>query len=81
MEITYALDKISSISDNSRKKLQKIAVQKNYSKGDHLLELWHIDRRLHYIVSGSARVYYLREGRDGQFIGGLESLFTGKPSP
>lgn len=88
MEITDALDKISSISDISRKKLQKIAVQKSYAKGDRLPELWHIDRHLHYIVSGSARVYYLREGRDisdyfamdGQFIGGLESLFTGEPS-
>lgn len=88
MEIIDALDEISPVSDTSREELQKITAQKAYLKGDHLLKLWHVSRHLHYIVSGSARIYYMREGRDisdyfamdGQFIGGLESLFTGEPS-
>lgn len=88
MEIADALNEISPVSDTSIKKLQQIVVQKDYEKGDHLLDLWHVNHHFHFIMNGSARVYYLQEGRDishyfaldGQFIGGLESLFTGEPS-
>lgn len=88
MEIINALNEISPLSHSSIKKLQQIVVQKNYAKGDHLLDLGHVNYHLHFIVRGSSRIYYLRDGRDishyfaldKQFIGGLESLFTGKPS-
>ncbi|MHB1278554.1 MAG: Crp/Fnr family transcriptional regulator [Bacteroidia bacterium] len=57
-------------------------------KGTHLLNFGQVDRYMHFVVQGSGRVYYVRDGRDitdylamdGQFLGGVESLFTGKPS-
>lgn len=89
MDIIDAFQKLSPISPGSVRELQKIIVAKHYPKGQHLLQLWEVDHYFHFIAKGSARVYYLREGNDitdyfaldGQFIGGLESLYAGKPSP
>lgn len=82
------MDEISPVSDPSKNTLQQFVTRNDYQRGDHLLDMGQINYHFHFIVEGSARVYYLREGRDishyfaldGQFIGGLESLFTGEPS-
>jgi CRP-like cAMP-binding protein len=53
-----------------------------------LLEVGEVSRQLYFLESGLARVFYYHKGLDvtdyfaiqGQFIGGVESLFTGQPS-
>jgi CRP-like cAMP-binding protein len=79
---------LSSLSEASIAELKKLVVEKELPKGHRLLNLWQIDRYLHFIVKGAGRVYYLKDGQDisdyfamdGQFLGGLESLFTQQPS-
>lgn len=88
MEIIESLCKICPISELSKQEFLSIIIENNYSKGHSLLNLWETDKYFHYIVKGSGRVYYLRNGlditdyfaMDGQFLGGIESLFTRKPS-
>lgn len=53
-----------------------------------LLEVGEVSRQVYFLDSGLARVFYYHKGLDvtdyfameGQFIGGVESLFTGQPS-
>lgn len=88
MDLLEALHEISPLTVDSQRQLQSIVVEKAYPKGHHLLNLGQVDRHLYFVAEGSARVYYVRDGRDisdyfavdGQLIGGVESLFTGKPS-
>jgi CRP-like cAMP-binding protein len=88
MKIVESLTRICSISEKSKQKFCKIIFENNYPKGHNLLNLWQVDRYFHFIVKGSGRVFYLRNGQDitdyfamdGQFIGGIESLFTKEPS-
>ncbi len=86
MDIIDTCHELSPFSKKSSEELRKIIVQKEHPKGAHLLRLGEIDRYFHFIQEGSARVYYYRAGEDitdyfaldGQFIGGLESLFEQK---
>lgn len=86
MDILDAFQNLSPISRQSTEEIQKIVIAKRYSKGQQLLKLNEIDRYFHFIAKGSARVFYVWEGQDitdyfaldGQFIGGLESLFSEK---
>ncbi|MBN2611080.1 MAG: Crp/Fnr family transcriptional regulator [Bacteroidales bacterium] len=88
MQLIETLNRICPISDSSMQEFNNIIIEKKYPKGHVLLNLWQTDRYFHYIVKGSGRVYYLRNGlditdyfaMDGQFIGGIESLFTREPS-
>ncbi|XOV92543.1 MAG: Crp/Fnr family transcriptional regulator [Bacteroidota bacterium] len=88
MDMFTAISQISPLSIESLDNLRAITLEKSYPKGHHLLDLWQVDRNFHFIVKGSGRVYYLRNGldvtdyiaMDGQFLGGLESLFTKAPS-
>ncbi|MGE0589799.1 MAG: Crp/Fnr family transcriptional regulator [Cyclobacteriaceae bacterium] len=88
MDIFTAITHVSPLSATSMEEFKDIVQQKEYAKGHALLDLWQVDRHFHFIVKGSGRVYYLRNGNDvtdyiamdGQFIGGLESLFTHQPS-
>lgn len=88
MDIFTAITNISPLSVASLTEFKAIVQQNEYAKGHSLLDLWQVDRHFHFIVKGSGRVYYLRNGNDvtdyiamdGQFIGGLESLFTHQPS-
>ena len=60
----------------------------NYPKSTHLLEIGKVARNMYFIRKGLARVYYVRNDLDvtdyfavdNQFIGGVPSLFTGRPS-
>jgi signal-transduction protein with cAMP-binding, CBS, and nucleotidyltransferase domain len=88
MEIIQALNMVSKLSAEAIEKLEAIMVERVYPKGHHLLSLWQVDHHFHYIVKGSGRVYYMRNGQDitdyialdHQFIGGVESIFTKQPS-
>lgn len=88
MELIDALCAISPISKESCDRLLEIILEiireRQLPKGYILLDFNHIDSDLHFIVKGSGRVYYLKDGRDvtdyiamdGHFLGGVESLFT-----
>ena len=79
---------IYPISQSTQNLFLRIVEKNTYSKGHSLLDLWEIDRYFHFIVKGSGRVFYLRNGQDitdylamdGHFLGGVESLFTQEPS-
>lgn len=83
-----AFNAFGPLKADSKEALQNIISEKKYIKGQHLLEIGQIDRYLHFIVKGSGRVYYLKDGQDvtdyfaldGGFLGGLESTFTGQAS-
>lgn len=88
MEIIKTISQISPLSQESQDALESIIVDQEFSKGHHLLNIGYIDRDFHYVVTGSGRVYYLKDGKDitdyiamdGDFLGGVESLFTRQPS-
>jgi len=88
MNMIDAIQAISPVSEESLMKLQEIIEEQAYPKGHSLLNLWQVDRYFHFIVKGSGRVYYLKDGidmtdyiaLDGHFLGGVVSLFTGEPS-
>ncbi|UZR98116.1 Crp/Fnr family transcriptional regulator [Chondrinema litorale] len=88
MKMLETLSLLSSLSKESQEQLVDLITEHQYSKGHVLLNLWQIDREVHFIVKGSGRVYYLRNGQDitdyiamdGQILGGVESLFTQTPS-
>ncbi|MEQ8469878.1 MAG: Crp/Fnr family transcriptional regulator [Marinoscillum sp.] len=88
MDIFTAIQHVSQLSEASLLDFKELVRQADYPKGHALLDLWQVDRDFHFIVKGSGRVYYMRDGQDitdyiamdGQFIGGLESLFSRKPS-
>lgn len=86
--IIEAFTAISPLSEAAREAIVEVTTHHTYPKGHHLLELWHVDRYFHYIHHGAGRVYYLKDGLDitdyfaldQQFLGGVESLFTQRPS-
>jgi len=88
MNMIDAIQTISPVSEESLMKLQEIIEEQTYPRGHTLLNLWQVDRYFHFIVKGSGRVYYLKDGidmtdyiaLDGHFLGGVVSLFTGEPS-
>ena len=79
---------VSPLPDLCKQEMEKIISENQYPKGHHLLRIWQVSYHMHFIVQGSGRIYYLREGLDitdyiaieNQFIGGVESLFTHEPS-
>ncbi|ULQ55192.1 Crp/Fnr family transcriptional regulator [Flavihumibacter rivuli] len=88
MHILDTLNQIHSLCPQSNQLLGELVQEQELPKGYPLLHFGQVDLHLHYIVKGSGRVYYLRDGQDitdyiaieGQFLGGVESLFTRKPS-
>lgn len=88
MTIFEAFQQFTAISPRPLQELQQLIVEEKYSKGEHLLRFGEYDKDFFFIVEGSARAYYLRDGTDitdyfaldGQFIGGLESLFQAEPA-
>ncbi|HCS20837.1 MAG TPA: cyclic nucleotide-binding protein [Bacteroidetes bacterium] len=79
---------IEPLNEEIQQELRAAIRCRELTKGTHLLKFGEVDRYMHFVVQGSGRVYYLRDGRDitdylamdGQFLGGVESLFTGKAS-
>ncbi|MBV6640073.1 MAG: Crp/Fnr family transcriptional regulator [Cyclobacteriaceae bacterium] len=88
MDMFSLISSMSPLSSESLDEFRNITTQNDYPKGHSLLDFNQVDRHFHFIVKGSGRVYYLRNGiditdyiaMDGQFFGGLESLFTKEPS-
>ncbi|MEQ9306775.1 MAG: Crp/Fnr family transcriptional regulator [Marinoscillum sp.] len=88
MDIFAAIQQVSPLSQKSLSDFRELVETRDYPKGHILLNLWQVDRDFHFIIKGSGRVYYMRDGlditdyiaMDGQFLGGVESLFTHKPS-
>jgi signal-transduction protein with cAMP-binding, CBS, and nucleotidyltransferase domain len=83
-----AMLRISPLSAEAATALDKAIAMKLCAKNTHLLQIGQIDRHFYFINKGCGRVYYLKDGHDvtdfiamdQQFIGGVESLFTRKPS-
>ena len=68
--------------------MSNLIEQGSFQKGHHLLNFWQIDHHMHFVMKGSGRVYYIKDGldvtdyiaMDGQFLGGVISVFTQQPS-
>lgn len=83
-----AILSFSPLSEKSLAELEEITNHHFIKKNTQLLEIGQISYYLYFIVKGLGRVYYVRDGvditdyfaMDGNFIGGVESIFTGKPS-
>lgn len=88
MDIFDTINQFQKLSPESIQKLREIIFEQKVPRGHHLLEIGEVDQFFHFIITGSGRVYYLKEdlditdyiAMDGQFLGGVESLFTHQPS-
>lgn len=86
--LVSALTSFSNTPVSVVQELENAVVTQFLGKGESLLEIGQVARKMYFIHTGVARVYYLKEGRDvtdyfaidNQFIGAVESLFTQKPS-
>ena len=88
MTLIDAFKKIHPATKETQRCIEDLIIHTNYPKGHQLLEIGQIDRYLHFVVKGSGRVFYYQKGRDvtdyialdGQFLGGVSSVFSGLPS-
>lgn len=88
MHVIDALCNIQPLSQDARQNILETIEESTYPKGHHLLNFWEVDRHVHFIVKGSGRVYYLKNGHDvtdyialdQQFLGGVISVFTQQAS-
>ena len=88
MDLFETVSLFHTLSPEGMQRFRDIVFERKLSKGFHLLKLGEIDRHFHFIKQGSGRVYYLKDdldvtdyiAMDGQFLGGVESLFTQQPS-
>lgn len=88
MDLITAISRISPLSAESQKHFGELVLERHFKAGEKLLELGVIDREFHFIKQGSGRVFYLLDGKDvtdyfamdGEFLGGVASLFTGTAS-
>ncbi|TNE79300.1 MAG: Crp/Fnr family transcriptional regulator [Bacteroidetes bacterium] len=88
MGILEATQAVEPLSLESAKALAQIIERKSLKKGQHVLYFGEVDKYMHFMVQGAGRVYYEHDGKDitdylaldGQFLGGVISMFTGKPS-
>ncbi len=82
------LQAVSPLSPDAVKALENIIELNSYKRNAHLLKIGSVSHYMYFIKKGVARVHYQINGMDvtdyfaidGQFIGGLESLFTKQPS-
>lgn len=83
-----ALQTVSPMSPEAVNALETSIEHETRKRGTHLLKIGGVSHYMYFIKRGVARVHYEINGMDvtdyfaidGQFIGGVESLFTGKPS-
>lgn len=83
-----ALQAVSPMSPEALNALEACIEHETHKRGAHLLKIGSVSHYMYFIKKGVARVHYEINGMDvtdyfaidGQFIGGVESLFTGKPS-
>lgn len=82
------LHQLSPLSPETVDAFEGIVRHRSLEKGTSLLRIGHVSESIHFILKGLGRVYYLRDGNDvtdyfaveGEWIGAVESLFTGAPS-
>lgn len=85
---TAAIHQISPLTAGAIAALDNDVIATRYERNTHLLEIGSVSQYMYFVVRGLARVYYYHKGVDvtdyfaidQQFIGGVESLFTGQPS-
>jgi len=83
-----ALNYFNQLSKEANAELAKKIKFDSFPKGHQLLQIGEIARYMYFFNKGVGRIYYLRDGiditdyfaMDMQFMGGLESLMTKKPS-
>ncbi|HEY1024443.1 MAG TPA: Crp/Fnr family transcriptional regulator [Sphingobacteriaceae bacterium] len=86
--LVEAINRVSSLTPTAQEKLNRCSSSQILPKNTHLLQTGNISTHFYYIHKGLARVYYhFNElevtdyfAIDNQFIGGVDSLFTGLPS-
>ena len=79
----------SPLSPDIRTQLATHATLRQLGRQEILVKEGEYSRDLYFLISGSARAYYLKDGRDitdwfafeGEFITALPSYFQGIPSP
>lgn len=84
----HALMAISPLSAESQAAFSEIIEKKQHKRNTHLLKIGGVSHYMYFVNKGVARVYYEVNGLDvtdyfaidGQFIGAVDSLFSGKPS-
>ncbi|KAB2917630.1 MAG: Crp/Fnr family transcriptional regulator [Bacteroidetes bacterium] len=84
----HSLMLISPLSAEAQAALSEIIEEKPYKRNTHLLKIGGVSHYMYFVNEGVARVYYEVNGLDvtdyfaidGQFIGGVDSLFSGRPS-
>lgn len=80
--------KMSAVDEAGQLLLQQLIKREEWKKGHAILRIGQVDTNMYFVVQGSGRVYYSLGDKDvsdyiamdGQFLGGVESLFTGEPS-
>ncbi len=83
-----ALMSVSPLSDESQVALNEVIENKQHKRNTHLVKIGGVSHYMYFINKGVARVYYEINGLDvtdyfaidGQFIGAIDSLFSGRPS-
>lgn len=83
-----AFNRLNTLSQKANEALGSIIKLEHFPKDYSLLEIGNLARNFYFFKKGVGRVYYLRDGvditdyfgMDLQFIGGMESLITKKPS-
>lgn len=86
--LVEAINRVSPLTQHAREQLHRYTVSQSLPASTHLLEIGSVSTRMYFIHKGLARVYYHLNDLDvtdyfaidSQFIGGVESLFTGQPS-
>lgn len=84
----HSLALISPLSTEAQAALSAIIEEKHHKRNTHLLKIGGVSHYMYFVNKGVARVYYEVNGLDvtdyfaidGQFIGGVDSLFSGRPS-
>ncbi|MDR0227573.1 MAG: Crp/Fnr family transcriptional regulator [Flavobacteriaceae bacterium] len=85
--LTY-FEKLSSLSDKSKRVLFDLIEKEHYSKGDIIQPIGSRCRTIYFITEGVARIFYYKDGTDitehfafdSNIIIRAESLFTEQPT-
>ena len=83
-----AFHHISPLSAETKEALEAVVTYRSLARNDELLAIGQVSHYLYFIHKGLARIYYyFRDvdvttyfAADNQFLGGIDSLFTRRPS-
>lgn len=82
------LHSLVNLSDETQQAINKITLHRRLPSGTILLFNGEVCNEFHFLASGLARVFYLKDGKDvtawfaaeGGIASAIDSLFSGKPS-